>query len=115
MANTNPEPWRAHDYTSVPENDEPVEPFPEPEQVPGKADSSGGSSRESSQDSPFLPPQYLENDRDPAHDGVASGHVDRNDDREKSKSSVYLILLTISIGGYGYTPPCLRWHRFLGS
>lgn len=116
MAHTNPGPWRANDYTSVPQDDEPADPSLESNHVPAKADGAGGSPREpSQQDSPLLSTQPLENDHDHAHDGVANGYVDWEDDREKSKSSFYLILLTVSIGGYGYTPPPLRWHGFLES
>ena len=105
MAPTNPDPWRANDYTSLPQNDESAEPFVESNQVPAKVDSAGSSSWEpSQQDSPLLSTQTLDNDHDHARDEVAHGYVDWEDDREKSKSSFYLILLTISIGGYGANP-----------
>lgn len=101
MANSSPEAWRAKDYTSVSQNDEPVASSSEPYRVPGKADSAGGPSRESSQqDSPLLSAEDLGSDIDPALDGAAHDYVNWDDDREKSKSSFYLFLLTISIGGY---------------
>ena len=116
MAHTNREPWRANDYTSVPQNDEPTEPFLESDQVPAKADGAGSSSWEpSQQNSPLLTAQHLANDHGHPHDGAANGYLDWNDEREKSKSSFYLILLTISIAGYGRTPSSLRLHGFSGS
>lgn len=115
MAHTNPEPWRANDYTSVPQNEEPVEPFLEHDRVPAKVDGAGGSSWEpSQQNSPLLPAEDVENDRGHDDDEAAISYDVWQDDSEKSKSSFYLILLTISIGGYGHTPPPLRWFRFLG-
>ena len=116
MAHTDQKPWRANDYTSVPQNDEPVESFLEPDEVPAKADGAGSSSWEpSQQNSPLLSAQHPENDRDHVQGSIVDSYIDLSDDRENSKSSFYLILLTISIGGYGYKPPPLWWHGFLGS
>ena len=92
----------------ISQNDEPEATFSETDQVPGKADSAGGSSGEpSQQNSPLLSTEHLETDIDPALHGVAHDDDDWDEDREKSKSSFYLFLLTISIGGYAYTLlPC---------
>jgi hypothetical protein len=100
MASINTRPWRAKDYASVPQDDEPVELLPEPGQVPEEADGGGSSSRESLQQaSSLLSAEHNEESYDSAEARVAHDTYDWNVDEEKSKSSFYLFLLTISIGG----------------
>lgn len=100
MANISPGPWRVKDYTSIPQDEEAHETFSEHDQGPGKEDRVSSPSWEpSQQDSPYLSTEHVANDDDPAPEEAPNGRDDWNDDREKSKSSFYLFLLTISIGG----------------
>lgn len=100
MANINPEPWRARDYASVPQDDDLGEVFPEPYQVPGKIDNGDHqSSNPSQENSSLLSAKQTDDDADSAHGDLASDSLDWNDTEEKSKSAFYLFLLTVSIGG----------------
>ena len=52
------------------------------------------------ENSPLLSPQRFQNERGSENRGTSTGLLDWNDgDEEKSKSTFYLIILTLGIGG----------------